>query len=190
MASEAEVRAAVKAIHKNREVMELCQMTLENQLSKELIDTIARTALAAAEKVRENGYAFPLDQAGVNQIGKPLTVLSGGGTVDLVRGPVQRVSDRQTYQVLPSTLPGLSYVRTNSGGDKSYSLYHEGSGRIVGYWDSRREGPNWDGKKLDTAAVDANLCPLAIDWTSKDVESHPNFNGTKVRWALYGKPNT
>jgi hypothetical protein len=137
----------------------------------------------------EKGHGSDAHSTGVQEVGQPnvLRVRSAGGWVDLNRDGVQRVSDRQTYRVIPSELPGLSYVRTNSGGSKSYSLYHEGSGRIMGDWDNRRTGPNWSGSKLDTGKVDTNLRSLGVDWTKPDVESHPNFNATMVRRAMYGK---
>ena len=95
-------------------------------------------------------------QAGVNQVGlmpKP--------------GQVVRVSDHQTYRTMPSTIPGLSYMKTQISSSKYFTLDHDASGKHIATFNS---GPVGERDKDFMGHIDSVVRPLGVDWTKSEGE--------------------
>ncbi len=102
------------------------------------------------------GHGSDAHQAGVNQIGQPPKP-----------GQVVWVSDYQSYRTMPSTIPGLSYTKTQISSSKYFTLDHDASGKHIAIFTS---GPVDERDKDFMSHIDSVVRPLGVDWTKSEGE--------------------
>lgn len=97
---------------------------------------------------------------------------------------VVRVSPHQSYKVIPSSIPGLQYVKDRITSNKYFSLQHAASGKKIGEW---RNAPVTEKDKDFVSHIDGIMRQHGIDWTKSEADLGHELvaeRGARVRNSL------
>lgn len=97
---------------------------------------------------------------------------------------VVRLSPHQTTKTIPSSIPGLQYVKDQISASKYFSLQHAASGKTVGEW---RGAPVREKDKDFVAHIDSIMKQHKVDWTKDEAGLGKAITpeiGTRIRNSL------
>lgn len=102
---------------------------------------------------------------------------------------VVRLSPHQSTKIIPSSIPGLQYVKDQITANKYFSLQHAASGKTVGEW---RAAPVKETDKNFVAHIDSVMKQHNVDWTRDEAGLGKIVTpeiGTKIRNSLSSAMN-